>query len=627
MESESTWTSGLYPQLRLVGFTNGSVRFYINNGKKPLRKWLIEDNRNKDEELVRFTAGDSEAYKVIVDNQYEYKAFSYLQYENIVYEVAVSDHVSRVNELRPYAEKIVESFRFTDPPVPSSTEADPPNWEVYNDKVLALSFRYPQTWKVVSLESEGEYDSAISDTDHPALGGRMFMSTRNASYDEFRKSYEGELPSLVTDSINETTIADKPAVAADIMIGQKKVGACLFMSDQLYRRFYLCYDSNDPIQRAIVQSLTFYNTDSSTAEITLEEITLYVAQKEGNDVTVKRINVASKEEKTIFAYKESTAVSTEGNTWQGLPPSIALSHDGKRVVYSSENGLIIRDLVSGRVTPLFQKTGNPPPETDQPPTWSNDRLQYIHVISNPQWSADDNYISFNGGFSEGATTRLIDVASKKIISLEPAEVSPFGTSLSISWSSTGHDYVIPNGRGYQQPGLFIGTAENLSAPVDYSPYVEKDADYFSAGFSTEGRNIVGLRGIEGSTETENTIFILDTVRKKSFDVTKVKGTQEPFFSEDGQAIYYYRPDTNSLIQYDVQTMKIEKETTLPAQFNRWEKIEISPEGYLVLWASVFNIYSGGSNTNRLFIINPDDSQIIYSSKLFKGFTNFLGFEK
>ena len=56
------------------------------------------------------------------------------------------------------------------------------------------------------------------------------------------------------------------------------------------------------------------------------------------------------------------------------------------------------------------------------------------------------------------------------------------------------------------------------------------------------------------------------------------------------------------------------------------KIGLTEEKYIQLWGSVAeNPGTVASDSNRLYLLDPNDSKLVYTSTLFKGFTTFLGF--
>jgi hypothetical protein len=275
---------------------------------------------------------------------------------------------------------------------------------------------------------------------------------------------------------------------------------------------------------------------------------------------------------------------------------------------------------------LINRVADAPENTEEPPTWSSDQLKGVYVLAYPHWSSDDKYISFSNGYYEGSKVKIYDLTQKKVISLLPKNAEYFGTSYRLKWSESSVSYVLPNSEGYQTPGLFIGKKADLGSPEDYSNYVSANSEYEYADFSPNGNRVVALYK-ENYEDPKYKISVLDVDQKTSEVIAEVKEVQKPFFGADDNKLYYFdKTNKNELSQYNLLTHQIDNKIQLPTEFNNWEKIGLTEEKYIQLWGSVAeNPGTVASDSNRLYLLDPNDSKLVYTSTLFKGFTTFLGF--
>lgn len=616
----------------LIGFSDGGIRFYINKSGKSLKKWILEDrfgpwiNKNK----LHFTwLGLNQAYLIRLSaterapDEYQY---AFVQKDNLIYEIAVGGHINFLPNTEPYMNKIVRSFRFISEHQPSNS-INSSLWRTYHDSELGLSFRYPASWKVNSVGVKNLKEIAIFNPNDPMITERVYLTETYTSIDAYQKSYQGSLPSILTVPTSFQFLG-KPAKMVPLKIGTRQVGQYIFTSDQVFQPFSVLFEPNDPTQKAIVDSFTVADTESSQPVTDFKEIYLYIAQKDGKNVVLKKVNIMDGSQQTLFTYRESADASSEsGNLWEGLAPSVSLSHDHRRIVYTSDDGIFVRDLITDETTSLVTKTANPPSNTDEAPSWSNSELSGVHILATPQWSSDDTLISFGCGYSEGATTRIIYVQTKKIISLHLLDQSPFfGVSWNLAWSPSEAQYVIPNSGGYQGPGLWVGNTKNLGQPIDFSKYIASGADYNQAEFSPDGKKVVTVYGTPNENEKViSNISLFNISKKTSKSLVNSDTISKAFWGNDNSHVYFLSLNQkNVLSQYNLFSNKVEREIDLPEDYTQFRKVGISSEGYIILWAMVQVGHSLGSDTNRLYIIDPNNGQIIYTSKLYKGLTNFLG---
>jgi hypothetical protein len=262
---------------------------------------------------------------------------------------------------------------------------------------------------------------------------------------------------------------------------------------------------------------------------------------------------------------------------------------------------------------------------DFPPSWSSEELKGVYTIAYPHWSADDQYISFSNGYYEGSNVKIYDLVNDKIISLLPEGLKFFGTTYRMQWANNVSSYVLANAGGYSDAGLFVGQEENLGSPVDYAQFVKAGGAYQSANISSDGKKVLTLYK-NSFEDLEYKIALLDLDSKTSREITYTEGNF-PFFGTDNNYIYYIdESDGNTLVQYSLLDNLVSKTIALPDNFNRFEKIGLTSDGHIELWASVSeNGLTVASNTNQLVVIDPNTLSIVYTSKIITGFTTFLGF--
>lgn len=612
----------------LLTLESGTVSFFVKNSDEPLDQWVQsgKGRTSPSDQLIKTSIGGLPAVRTHIASQMQEYEEAFIQNGNIIYNIEIGDHVN-FSRWKPYADEIINSFNIV-PEERSSEPVDTSSWERHYEPKLALSFLYPANWTMAGGGTQADmYEIGIFPMKDTAWSSKMYLSSEFDSYEKLKHLTfnDKERPWLLGDKSSQATFAGLPAEVVYMNMGNKRVGQCLFTSNQIFQPFGLCFDHNDPIQKAIVESIDIMDVESSRIVKSLQEPHLFVAQKERTTVTVNKLDIIKNTSQKIFSYQEGREAATDGNTWNGLPPNIALSHDKKKIAYTSEDGLYVYDLLAKKSSALITKKSEPPPNTEQAPSWSESSFTRVYNLNTPKWSFDDKYISFSLGLYEGTDVRIINVASKNVS-------DSASSSLEFAWSPTEQKFAAAGGGGYSEAGLFIGTAADPKKTTNFSStFVKKGEDnpfFRTVDFSADGKLL--LTTWAKTEEDVRKMSVFDIDKQTSSEVGELKKIQRPFFGEDNSHIYFLsesESDASVLVRFNIKTKKREGEIKLPVGFDRWEKVSVTPEGYLAIWASVSTEGAYGSNTNRLYLVDPKTSSIIYTSELYKTFTSFLGFSR
>ncbi|NBV82882.1 hypothetical protein EBR57_02005, partial [bacterium] len=131
----------------------------------------------------------------------------------------------------------------------------------------------------------------------------------------------------------------------------------------------------------------------------------------GSTVTV------STDEQTIFKYTESGIPTEDGNYWHDSGPHIAISPSGHKALYCQSEGMVVRDMQTGKTDLLiFQNSPQFGKISQTSPSWAPD-IHGVYGIARPHFITDDmvvvEFMLYEGGYSG-----LIQLDSNQLIGLD-----------------------------------------------------------------------------------------------------------------------------------------------------------------------------------------------------------------
>ncbi len=154
-----------------------------------------------------------------------------------------------------------------------------------------------------------------------------------------------------------------------------------------------------------------------------------------------------------FTYQEPYSADNSGNTWTGLPPSIALSPDGMKVAYSDTTGLRVLDLAT-RVNRVVRTHLDSNPND----TYKDTSTKFL----NPIWFPDSKYLLYYQTAYEGSRIGIVDVLTgaynDSALTISPSSIEIFevkGKTYIIYYTSQNND--IYGG----VPGLFVAEFSSI----------------------------------------------------------------------------------------------------------------------------------------------------------------------
>ncbi len=372
------------------------------------------------------------------------------------------------------------------------------------------------------------------------------------------------------------------------------------------------------------------------------------AIKSSREVEVKKKNLPSQTEDTIFSYSEY---------WPDdfslfVPPSIALSPCRDRYLYSTDTQFLlwtksIDDTICLASTVEKEISSDTTPSDSQ--SWQyHYSTQYsspiwgVYAPRYPKWSFDGRYCSIDVPiYREGSGSFVYDLQKMDTVSIGN-EIHPFiGSGIDIQWSPVANQFVSSTAStGWNDRQFVISDLDN-GALKDLTEILPQNfEETYDAIFSPDGTRIAFL-GITSSSshDYQPTLYELDL---QSHTLTKVYtlfnnhySNSFPFFySPDGRVLYYTTRLENSwtLSKFDLETKAIE-------EIAIWTSPETSYETHLVdtFWYkdTVFltfylekNRQSEPPSSNleiqsQFFGIQPDQRKLYYRSKMFQGKVKLL----
>ena len=383
------------------------------------------------------------------------------------------------------------------------------------------------------------------------------------------------------------------------------------------------------------------NDNEQLATKPLEFSNLIYAIKAGKNVSVLKRNIKTGGNSEITSYPEKSEAINSGNYWDGLPPSVALSHSKTLLAYTADDGLYVYDIASTTKTDLIRQTNAAPADGEGSPTWSVADMNGTAGSANgtysmaaPTWSFDDSHIGFIESLYEGSWDSAVQRSSKSYIPLiyPESELSSKRVPVSsqpVLWSDSSLTAVIPGrNQGYTTPGLFVTTPDNFGQFADIASKLPgQDLSFIEAALSPNGKLLAyttekeygGLRTLAvASIQGLNA-----TVIARDADITT------PFFSSDSTMVFYIQRNSekNQLMAYNMISEELRVAAILPSNYNTWISPQWSPEDYLSLVGLERELGAQAGKQNQLFVLDLSLQTVVYASPVFQQFITYAGFSK
>jgi|GEM_PF-4517487 len=372
------------------------------------------------------------------------------------------------------------------------------------------------------------------------------------------------------------------------------------------------------------------------------------ALKWSREVSVKKKNLTSQTEKTIFSYAEYWP----DNFSLFTPPSVALSPCGDRYIYSTDTEFLLWTQSKDEticLANIIEKEDSPDSTLAGSQTWQyHYSTQYsspiwgVYAPRYPKWSFDGRYCSFDVPiYREGSGSFVYDLQKMDTVSIGN-EIHPFiGSGIDIQWSPVANQFVSSTAStGWNDRQFVIAQLEN-GAFEDLTEILPQNfEETYGAIFSPDGSRIAFL-GITSSSRLHYQPTLYE-FHLHNHTLTKVYTLMEnhysnlfPFFySPDGQMLYYATRLNNTwtMSRFHFKT-KTKEEIAI------WTSPESPYETHLIDWFwhkdTVFLTFYLEKNRppeppfpdleirSQYFGIQPDQRKLYYRSEMFQGKVKLL----
>jgi hypothetical protein len=354
---------------------------------------------------------------------------------------------------------------------------------------------------------------------------------------------------------------------------------------------------------------------------------LVYALKEGRHVMVLVRNISTGDEREVLEYNESIEAEHSGNTWQELPPSVALSPAAPMLVYVAEGGLMafhIGDKTSA--TLLRHREGG---EFADLTTyrWVSDagaELCCGFHLAEPVISQDGTSLAISVSQYEGSTLAVVRVDGSAA-----CEVGDRVSSLYPVWRPQTGDLLIPSGGEYAAVGLFVSSPADLcsSHQIASAPPgpTQLSAGFAMGSWSPDGQWVAAsLWEFDGPTS----LLLVRSDGTESRTLVAEGLNLWPVFSTDGRSVYFLHrlsrdpQSAVSLRRIDLGTGQTESVVDIPVGWSvrpqGW-----TDEGHLMLHARSTDCPDSVC-VNRLVLLDATSARTVYAGPS-SDFTRFLGF--
>lgn len=356
----------------------------------------------------------------------------------------------------------------------------------------------------------------------------------------------------------------------------------------------------------------------------LSEQNLLYALKTENQVQVFNRDLQTGVDTLLFNYEEYSEY--EGAN-RSCPPDLALSPDGRRVVFTDKEGLKVYYLKEGQMVKYIYKVQEEIGDWDDPErtpaVWSETAMNVspdhywgsIVLLSEPCWSFDGSYISFNQMPPNGDSRYgLYDIKNGRYMEL------PWGCDL--CWSLVENAYLLSRcdyGGGFfktdqgdlTKPVRFLDNAINAEEVFFYFPAYSADGSMITFLYSPDSGNKYNL----GLAKEDGTGFV---------EVEADLLSSAPFFSMNGDRLFFFEQvtDRQVLTVYELQSGMKTRLLVMPAGLDHWHDARWTAGGFVALTGNCYHDHA--LIGSRLIIINPNEGKIVYASPLFENYFTFAG---
>lgn len=360
---------------------------------------------------------------------------------------------------------------------------------------------------------------------------------------------------------------------------------------------------------------------------------LIYAVKDGQKVTVWQENLSSKNKSKLLEYEERKSSTFSGNVWQGLPPSITLSPDKKKFVYTDLEGVMMYDIDTKETTPIISKLTDA--NTDfEPPTWSIDKENEksgIFGFYSPKFSYDQKYLSLTVGYYEGSANGIYDFENNSFVILKGKNDQNIGWH-DLDWSKNNYDIVVGTGEQvYSERGLFVTSEEKFDQAENYSSKVGEGVIYFRhPSWSSDSSKIVFSYEKEPTQNfKENPKLGIINRDGTGFKNLIADGNVNDYtlFTEEG-IIYYFKDSgdnkadgvwvTNEAgtVNQQIIVSKNPEDIYQPLALN---------SNYLVILVRYKNNYEASKFHNQIIFFDIKENKMVFEGDNLKERITFLGF--
>lgn len=391
-------------------------------------------------------------------------------------------------------------------------------------------------------------------------------------------------------------------------------------------------DASEDVKHDTNDSLTWNNQLPDTETLLNNEraefgSTMLYATKTGAEVTVHERNILNGEETEVFTFTEMREAKLDGNLWNGLPASAALSPDGSMIAFVDTKGLKVYDRTSGDINALIteEDPGDPSLDELEPPTWSEGALNAFS-IDQPMWSPDSQYIGFAEGYYEGSGFGVVDVETN-----EYTKMNLNGAGVDIDWAPD-NTLLQPGVGGYFARGLLLESVGAQDERVNIAEsFGEGDSLFQEARFSPNHQNVVFTFQPSGPLpDDREDSYTLGVVNRDGGDYQKLYegNVQTPVYAPNNEDVYFIETVRQTdeglmvaLMMYDASEDKIERVTTLSG-FTDWVDPTWYGDRYLALTGRHTQGEEGGS---RVVVLDMEDKAIAYAGPALDVFADYIAF--
>jgi hypothetical protein len=363
-----------------------------------------------------------------------------------------------------------------------------------------------------------------------------------------------------------------------------------------------------------------------TKDILSEQNLLYALKTE-NQVLVYNRDLQTGIDTLLFNYEEYSEY--EGAN-RSCPPDLALSPNGRKVVFTDKEGLKVYYLKEGQLVKYIYKMQEEIGDWDDPErtpaVWSEAAMNVspdhywgsIVVLSEPRWSFDGNYFSFNQMPPNGDSRYgLYDIKNGRYMEL------PWGCDL--CWSPVENAYLLS--RCDYGGGFFKADQGDLTNPVRLfeNAINAEEAFFYFPAYSANGSMITFLY----SPDSGNT-YNLGLAKADGTGFVEVEAdllSNAPFFSINGDRLFFFEQvtDRQVLTVYELQSGMKTRLLVMPAGLDRWHDARWTAGGFLALTGNCYHDYT--LTGSRFIIINPNGGNLVFASSLIEGYVTFAGFNR